>query len=151
MPYNDVLLGTCDVKSLYTNINHDLAIAAIDYWITLTWDFIDPDNRFTKVFVLEALRIILSYNYFYYNGNYVHQIKGFAMGTKAAVKCANLIVAYLEEKMFSFLPTIYPYDFVMFFIKNYFCLLDDILYKWLQGFDVEKLYIWFLSSEAYQR
>ena len=42
--------------------------------------------------------------------------------------------------MFTFLPTIYPYDFVLFFIKNYFRLLDDILFKWLKGFDVEKLY-----------
>lgn len=140
MTYDNVLLGTCDIKSLYTNINHDLALTAIDYWITLTWDFIDPDNRFTKRFVLEALRIILSHNYFYYDGKYFHQIKGFAMGTKAAVKSANLIVGYLEEKMFSLLPTIYPKDFVLFFIKNYFRLLDDILFKWLQGFDVEKLY-----------
>ena len=62
------------------------------------------------------------------------------MGTKCAVKCANLIVAYLEEKIFLLLPTVYPRDFVAFFIKNFFRFLDDLFMKWLRGFNTDKLF-----------
>ena len=61
------------------------------------------------------------------------------MGTEAAVVCANLVVAYHEENMFSLLPTIYPQDFVQFIIQNYFRFLDDILHKWLKDFDIQGL------------
>ena len=46
------------------------------------------------------------------NDFYIKQVKGFAMGTKAAVNCANLTVGYLEVTMFDLLPTVYPTDFV---------------------------------------
>ena len=75
-----------------------------------------------------------------FNDYYVHQIKGFAMGTKTAVDCANLIVGFLELRMFALLPTVYPVDVVDFIIRNYFRLLDDIFYKWLTDFDISKFY-----------
>ena len=136
----ETLLFTCDIKSLYTNITHNLAYNAIDFWITATWDFIDPNNRFQKPFIMEALKIILTYNFFYFNGDFWKQLCGFAMGTKCAVKCANIVVAFLEEKMFVMLPTIYSKDLAEFFIQNYFRLLDDLFMEWLRGFDVERLY-----------
>ena len=40
---DDVCLGTCDIKSLYTNISHDLAL-------------------FSKAFLLNALKLI--YNFY---------------------------------------------------------------------------------------
>ena len=136
----DTHLITCDIKSLYTNISHDLAHKAIDFWTTATWDFIQPPPRFNKNFVLEALHIVLTQNFFYFCGTYWHQILGFAMGTKCAVRASNLIVAYLEEKMFLLLPTVYPHDLVLYFMKSYFRFLDDLFMKWLIGFDTEKLY-----------
>ena len=136
----NTLLMTCDIKSLYTNITHHLAYTALDYWITATWDFIDPNNRFQKPFILEALKIILTNNFFYFNGDFWKQLCGFAMGTKCAVKCANIVVAFFEEKMFILLPTLYSKDLVEFFIRNYFRLLDDLFMKWIRGFDVGGLY-----------
>ena len=62
------------------------------------------------------------------------------MGTKAAVQCANLAVAYLEVKMFAILPTIYPQDFVDFIVRNYFRFLDDIFHAWLNKFDITQFY-----------
>lgn len=59
------------------------------------------------------------------------------MGTPFAVVGSNLVVGYLEIKMFSFLPQIYPKDFVDYFIRNYFRFLDDIFHKWLSHFDIE--------------
>ena len=117
---DDVCLGTCDIKSLYTNISHDLALKAIDYWITTYGDSIPLLQRFSKAFVLNALKLILEYNFFKFCDFFVKQIKGFAMGTKAAVNSANLVVAFLEVTMFSLLPTIYPNDVVDFIIRTYF-------------------------------
>ena len=68
----------------------------------------------------------MNFNYFMFNGAFIKQIKGFAMGTKAAVNGANLVFAYLESLMFAMLPTIYPHD-VDYIIRHYFRLLDDIL------------------------
>ena len=137
---DDVSLGTCDIKSLYTNISQDLALKAIDYWITRYSDSIPLLQRFSKSFVLNALRIILEYNYFTFYDFFVKQIKGFAMGTKAAVCCANLVVAFLEVTMFSLLPSVYPNDVVDFIIRNYFRFLDDLLHQWLKNFDVSQFY-----------
>ena len=114
---NDTLLLTCDIKSLYTNISHDLALTAIDYWITSVWELIYRENRFQKPFIMEALKIVLKYNFFYFNGDFWMQISGFAMGTKCAVKCSNLVVAFVEEKMFRLLPTVFDRGLVAFFIR----------------------------------
>ena len=51
---------------------------------------------------------------------------------------SNLVVAYLETRMFERLPEIFPQDFVDFFIRNYFRFIDDVIHKWLLGFDIEK-------------
>ena len=137
---DNTMLGTCDIKSLYTNISKDLALKAVDYWVTKFENVIPLFSRFTKTFILHALQIILDFNYFLFDDEYIKQIKGFAMGTKAAVVCANLVVAYLEMKMFALLPTIYPQDVVDFIIRNYFRFLDDLFYKWLNNFDITKFY-----------
>ena len=110
----DTLLSSCNIKSLYTNIRHDVFYRAIDYWIEKLINEIPLLKRFTKAFILEGLSIVLEFNYFY------HQIKGTAMETIFAIVGSNLTVAYFEEKMFTILPKIYPKDFVDFFIRNYF-------------------------------
>ena len=145
---NHVVLGTCDIKALYTNISIDLAIKAIDFWISKYGDSVHTFRRFSKQFVLNALLIILENNFFLFDEYFVQQIKGFAMGTKCAVDCANLIVGYLEVKMFALLPTVYPVDVVDFIIRNYFRLLDDIFFKWLKNYDVSKFYEIFDKLDA---
>lgn len=137
---NHVTLGSCDIKALYTNISIDLAVKAIDFWISKYGDSVNTFQRFSKQFVMNALLIILENNFFMFDDYYIHQIKGFAMGTKAAVNCANLVVGFLELRMFALLPTVYPADVVDFIIRNYFRFLDDIFFKWLKDFDISKFY-----------
>ena len=136
----DTLLRSCDFKSLYTNIRHDVFQKAIDYWIEKLINEIPFLRRFTKAFILEGLSIILEFNYFYINNYFYHQIKGTAMGTIFAVVGSNLTVAYFEEKMFAILPQIYPKDFVDFFIRNYSRFLDDVFHKWLIQFNIQDFY-----------
>ena len=105
--FNDVTLYSVDISSLYTSINHDLAIKAITYWIRKHKNLI-PD-RFTEIFILKSLRFVLENNNFIFDDVYYHQNEGTAMGTKAAPPMACLTVAYLEEvKLF---PEILPKHF----------------------------------------
>ena len=101
---NNTLLSTCDIKSLYTNIRHDLFLTAIEYWIEHLQNNLPLLQRFTKQFVLEGLSIILKFNYFYINKSFFHQIKGTAMGTKFAVVGSNLVVMYKNINYLHFYP-----------------------------------------------
>ena len=131
------LMGTADIKALYTNLSKELVFRAIEYWFNRYVQLIPILQRFGLNFILDGLEIILKHNYFLFADVYFQQIHGFAMGTKAAVNCANLGVGYLEVQLFDQLPQHYPYDFVKYFIDNYFRFLDDVDYSWLQEFDVE--------------
>ena len=142
------LYSSADIKALYTNLSTDLVITSIQYWVEKYRDSIPLLQRFTLSFIIEALRLILDNNYFYFFGEFIRQILGFAMGTKSAVQCANLSVAYLEERMFALLPTVYPRDFVDFLVRNYFRFLDDIFHMWLSNFDITEFYTIFEGLDA---
>ena len=122
---NNMLLSTCDIKSIYANIGHNLFLTAIEYWIEHLHNNLPLLQRFIKQFVLEGLSIILKFNYFYINKSFSCQIKGTAMGTKFAVVSSNLVVAYKDIKLFALLPQIYQQDFVDFLLQNYFRFLDE--------------------------
>ena len=114
----NTIFSNCDIKSLYTNIKHDLFYKAIEYWSDKFHDDIPLLSWFTKTFILEGLNIILKFSYFYINKNFFHQIKRTAMGTIFEIIDSNLTVAYFEVKMFALLAQIYPRDFVDYFVRN---------------------------------
>ena len=134
---DDTLLGTADIKALYTNLSKELVFAAIEYWVNRYIALIPILQRFGLQFILDGLEVILNHNYFLFDDEYYQQIHGFAMGTKAAVNCANLGVAYKEVQLFEKLPRMYPYDVAKHIIDTYFRFLDDVFYEWLQQFDVK--------------
>ncbi len=133
---DETLLGTADIKALYTNLSKELVFAAIEYWVNRYIALIPILQRFGLQFILDGLEVILNHNYFLFDDDFYQQIHGFAMGTKAAVNCANLGVAFKEVKMFDTLPQLYPYDVARQIIENYFRFLDDVFYEWLKEFDV---------------
>ena len=49
----NTILNSCDIKSLYTNIKHDVFYKVIEYWIDKFHDEIPLLSRFTKAFILE--------------------------------------------------------------------------------------------------
>ena len=136
----DTQFVTWDIKSLYTNISHQLFYDAVTYWMDKLGSKIPLLSRFSKEFVIEALTIILEFNYFKINSIFWKQIVGTAMGTPAAVVGSNLVVAYLEIKMFRILPQLYPADFVDFIIRSYFRFLDDLIHQWLKNFNIDDMY-----------
>ena len=135
------VLCTADISSLYTNISHNEGMQSLSYWIDKLQAKIPLLKRFSKSFVLEAMYIVLTFNYFYIDSKFYHQIKGTAMGTIAAVIYANLHVARIEHKMFEKLPELYPSDFITKFLSNYFRFLDDVFNKWDKCYDIEPLYL----------
>ena len=54
----------------------------------------------------------------------------------AAVIYVNLTVAYIESKIFQRLPELYQTDVVNLSINNYYRFLDDLFFKWREGFDI---------------
>jgi hypothetical protein len=61
------------------------------------------------------------------------------MGAPAMVVGSNLVVAFLEKRMFTILPQVFPTDFVDFFVRNYFRYIDDVIHQWLENFDISIL------------
>ena len=133
----DTVIATWDIKSLYTNLRHDLFLTAIEYWLVEFGNQIPLKSRFSNNFILEALHIVLKFNYVHINNTFYHQHKGGAMGAPCMVVGSNLVVAYLEVKMFALLPTVFPQDFVDFFVRNYFRFIDDLIHQWLIQFNIE--------------
>ena len=87
-----------DITDMCTNINHNLAKEAVEYWLSTHPEFL-PRN-ISKEFVLEALAIVLEFNTFTYNGRFYLQIPGISMGTKVASTLATLAMAYSEIKSY---------------------------------------------------
>jgi hypothetical protein len=79
-----------DVVSLYTNIPHDLGISAITFWLENKRNIVQ--DRFSKEFILETVKIILERNVFYFDGKFYRQKRGTAMGTKMAPTYATLVL-----------------------------------------------------------
>ena len=73
--YEDTLLVTFDVASLYTNIHHSFGLEALDYWLENHQENLHA--RFNKEFVLECAKFILQSNNIKSN----NEFKGTAMGT----------------------------------------------------------------------
>ena len=140
-------VGVADIKRLYTNISHDLGLKALAFWVEKLKDKIPILKRFSKQFIIEGMALILENNYFHINNLFIHQVKGTAMGTHAAVVFANLTVAFLEVKRFIRLPEIFSRDVAEFFLQNYFRFLDDLNYKWKQNIDITPL--WKLINELH--
>ena len=89
-----MLLCTLDITSLYTNIPHNEGIQSIKELLAI--------HRHTNTlphnsYIVELLEVVLTNNYFDFNGKHYHQISGTAMGTKLAPSYANLFLTKFEE------------------------------------------------------
>ena len=116
---------SCDVTSLYTSIPVDLGIEAVDYWLRTLQPLVP--GRFTREFVLEAIRFVLENNYFSFDEQIWHQVVGTAMGKSLAPPYACLTLGYLEEtRLFPILlPTNFDADTVQLIIEYFFRYIDD--------------------------
>ena len=88
------ILVSFDVTSLYTNINHELGVKAMEYWINKQPESLN--SRFSKEFIFDSILLILTNNTFTFDDRIFLRKKGTAMGTKMAPRYATLVLGYLE-------------------------------------------------------
>ena len=68
---DNVILATFDISSMYTNIDNDLGIEAVKYWLEK-----DPEatpSRIPKEFIIEGLKLVLETNTFSLMGNITYK------------------------------------------------------------------------------
>ena len=75
-------------------------------------------------YIVELLGIVLTNNYFDFNGKHFHQISGTAMGTKLATSYANLFMTKFEQNH------VYTYHLQPTLWKRF---IDDIFMIWPHG------------------
>ena len=56
------LLGTSDIKALYTNLTFDLVLKSVEYWVYKFEDRIPLLRRFNLTFINNAQKVILENN-----------------------------------------------------------------------------------------
>ena len=126
-------LVTLDITNMYTNIDNDLGLIAIKYWLQQYPELIVrnlPSN-----FICEALTIILQYNTFIFNQvNYI-QIRGTAMGTKVAPTYVTLVMGYLENKLYNIIENKYGLTHKNKFFTSWKRYLDDCFIIWDERID----------------
>ena len=122
----DMLLCTLDIASLYTIIPHNEGIQSIKEFLAI---YRHTNTLPYNSYIVELLEVVLTNNYFDFNGKHYHQISGTAMGTKLATSYANLLMTKFEENL------VYTYYLQPTLWKRF---IDDIFHDlamW-QGFTV---------------
>jgi hypothetical protein len=118
---------TFDVVSLYSNIQKELGLTAVRYWVEHNPT---QNDRLSKEFILEAIELILTNNTFQFNSQNYLQMLGTAMGTKFAPSYASLTLGYLEILFFDKMKTKFNENISLKFKKNYKRYLDDVFCLW---------------------
>ena len=126
MPH--IQMWSVDVKDMYQNIEHDLGLIAIEYWIDRYPEKLQGNK--TKQFLLEALIFVLKNNTGYFNGEFYKQTRGTATGIKPAPSYADLVMGYLEINLFGILKSEIGNEVADFFWRFYRRFLDDGQIMW---------------------
>ena len=133
-PIPNMLLCTLDITSLYTNIPHHEGVEAIKELLAIHRDTNAlPHNSY----IIELLQVVLTNNYFDFNGKHYHQKSGTAMGTKLAPSYANLFMSKFEQ------DHVYTYYLQPILWKRF---IDDIFLIWTHGMDSLEKFILHLNT-----
>ena len=129
-----MLLCTLDITSLYTNIPHSEGLQAIKEFLAIHRDInAVPNNSY----IIELLQVVLTNNYFDFNGKHYHQKSGTAMDTKLAPSYANLFMSKFEQ------AHVYTYHLQPTLWKRF---IDDIFLIRPHGMDSLVEFIQYLNT-----
>ena len=121
-------LATFDATSLYTNIDHNLGLQAIQYWIEK-----HPSSLLTGYnveFIKEAVQLILENNTFQFDDQNYLQVSGTAMGTQMAPTYATLTVGYVEQLLHDKINAEKGKDYSSYVKEHWKRYLDDCFIYW---------------------
>ena len=97
-------------------------------------EYVNELKRFTKQFILESIKFVLTNNNFFFDGICYHQEDGTAMGSKMAPPYANLSIGYLEEtKLYPALPQHFATEIVELIIRWFLRYINDGFILWPKG------------------
>ena len=126
LPFIELI--SVDVKSMYDNLDKNLGLPALEYFLD-RYSKLLP-SRFSKEFVLDAMKFILENNTGYFNGTFYKQIIGTATGIKPAPPYADIAMGYLEINLFYKLRSEISNEVALYFWKYYRRYLDDGMLFW---------------------
>ena len=87
---------------------------------------------------MEGLSLVLLNSLFQFNDEIYRLKTGTATGTKVAPTYANLVMAYLETKLYTAVYNTFGYEIHGYIVKNWFRFLDDGFIFWKKSFgDIE--------------
>ena len=129
---DDILLVTCDVSSMYTNIKLDRVLQAITYWLNQHPDLLH--KRFPASFVLEGLTLVLQNSTFSFNDEAYRLKVGTATGTTVAPTYANLVMGFLETNLYNLILEKFGGEVYFYVKKNWLRFLDDGFILWKKSF-----------------
>jgi len=112
---------TADAKSMYTNINTDAGLTAIENFLTVNKDKLPGD--FPLDFFLSTLAIVMRNNIFSFADSFWLQLSGTAMGTPVACSYATVTFGHFENS--TLLPL---FKENLIYYRRY---IDDIFGIWL--------------------
>jgi hypothetical protein len=102
-------LFTCDATSMYTNIDRYHAIGVIFTFFRTRLPILLPNCQLNLEAILDAIRLVMSNNYFKFGDTFWKQICGTAMGTPPAPMYATLYFAIHEMDIIPTFPSLWFY------------------------------------------
>ena len=115
------MLVTVDVSSLYTNIKHEDGIEALKSWLIE-----NGTNQEKSEFIGTLAKLVLTSNYFTFNGKMYLQKQGTAMGTRMAPNYAIIFMNSVEQEILKN-SKLKPMIWRRF--------IDDVFIIWIHGKD----------------
>ena len=126
LPY--IEMWSVDVANMYQNIEEPIGLESAEFWIDRYPEKLP--ERIGKNCALDLLRFVLQNNTGYFNGHYYKQVRGTATGVKPAPTYADLVMGYLEIKLFYTLKNELGNKVADFFWQHYRRYLDDGQIMW---------------------
>ena len=140
----DCVFVVPDVETMYNNIYLRLGLPAVKFWLNLCPQLIQGNH--TSNSVLQLLELVLTKSFFAFNGSFYALKEGTVTGTTVAPTYANLVMAYLEIKLYNLVRKKYGDYIYEYVIKNWKRFLDDGFIVWRKSFGEVSGFINILNS-----
>ena len=129
---------------MYPNIELPIGLESTSFFIDLRPDLLN--GRITKDCILKGLARVMSCSTFQFNDRCYSMKTGTATGTTVAPTYANLVMAFLEIKLYAKVLQVFGEEAHKYVVKNWLRFLDDGIILWKKSFGNFSLFMEILNS-----